>query len=242
MATEFKNLTDVRLWLVQRRTPLMVFATAVEVVAIGLFFQPPAGIVVWFAWFKWASLGVFILSTVFTVFLSITPQYYERIKYATSILPAICYVLQLDGSTRVAIHYIRSKKAQTYEQITSYYPTNIGQGRQFAFTQGITGQAFRTRLSQAYSIPDGTPLAEDYRRRWSFTDDEIARLAQDRRSFYAYPLGKKEEFAKVVLYFDSANPSTFAPERKRELDSKIEKLFLPTLESLFATETTEAPA
>ena len=239
MVTGFGIITAARLWLVQYRTPLTVCGTALGVFAVGLFFQPPAGVA---AWFKWASLSFFVLSTALTVFLSITPQYYERIKYAVSLLPAICHVLQLDGSARVAIHHIRSKKAQTYEQITPYYPTNTGQGRRFVFTQGITGQAFRTRLSQAYSIPDGVPLAEDYRRRWSFTGDEIARLAQDRKSFYAYPIGQEGEFAKVILYFDSADPSTFAPDRKRELDSKIEKLFLPMLERLFATETAEAPA
>lgn len=240
MATEFKSLPDVRLWLVQRRTPLTVVAVAIGTVAIGIFFQqPPANIA---EWFKWSSFGVFVLTTAFAVFLSITPQYYERIKYAASILPAIFYVLQLDKSTRVTIHHIRSKKAQTYEQIAPYYPSNTGQGRQFVFTQGITGQAFRTRLSQAYSIPDGLSLAEDYCRRWSFTNDEIARLAQDRRSFYAYPIGQEGAFAKVVLYFDSADPLTFAHERKMELDNKIEKLFLRTLECLLVTVTTEASA
>jgi hypothetical protein len=239
MAIEFKILTDMRLWLVQRRIPLTVISMAVGTIAIGMFFQPPANVA---AWFKWSSFGVFVLTTAFTVFLSITPHHYERIKYATSILPAICYVLQLDSSTRVTIHHIRSKKAQTYEQITPYYPTNTGQGRQFVFTQGITGQAFRTRLSQAYSIPNGTSLAEDYRRRWSFTNEEISRLSQDRRSFYAYPVGQEGAFAKVVLYFDSANPSTFADEKKMELDSNIEKLFLRTLECLFVTEKAEASA
>jgi hypothetical protein len=201
-----------------------------------MFFQPPANVV---ASFKWACLSVFVLSTALTVFLSITPQYYERIRYATSLLPAICDVLQLDNSTRVTIHHIRSKKSQTYEQITPYFPSNTGQGRQFVFTQGITGQAFRTRLTQAYSIPDGVSLVEDYRRRWSFTTDETARLSQDRRSFYAYPIGQEGEFAKIVLYFDSADPLTFAPARKIELDSKIEKLFLPMLEKMFVTATPE---
>lgn len=168
MATGIGILTPARLWLVPYRMPLTVCATSIGVFAIGLFFQPPTGVA---AWFKWVSLIVFVLSTAFTVFLSSTPQYYERIRYAASLLPVICHVLHLDRSARVVIHHIQSKKAQTYEQITPYYPTDTGQGRRFVFTQGITGQAFRTRLSQAYVIPDGVLLVEDYRQRWSFTGD-----------------------------------------------------------------------
>jgi hypothetical protein len=233
MAAELRVLNTTRLWLVKYRTPLTAIATSLGAFALAFFFQPPTqtslGI-------KWAILGVFVGSNVLTVFLSITPQYYERIKLAESLLPAIYETLGLDKTARVTIHHIRSKRTQTYEQITPYYPTNAGQGRRFAFTMGITGQAFRTRQSQAYSIPQGVSLEDDYTRRWSFTKDEIATIRQDRRSFYAYPIGEEGVFAKVILYFDSQDPLTFTLEKKVELDSKIEKLFLPTLERLLTTE------
>jgi len=252
--------SPLRLWSAQHRTPLTICGTTLSAFALALFFQSPihatltataldpAGHPLTYqwsqvsgsgaidGWLRWASLVVFVASSALTVFLSITPQYYERVKYAASLLPAICDILHLDNTARVAIHHIRSTKSQTYEQVTPYHPTNTGQGRRFVFTQGITGQAFRTRRSQAYSIPNGRSMAEDYSTRWSFTEDEVARLSQDRQSFYAYPIGQVEAFAKVVLYFDSADPRTFTEDGKPVLDSTIERLFLPTLERLFGME------
>lgn len=233
MAAESRAFNIIRLWLLRYRTPLTAASTALGAFALAVFFQPPTQTV---PWLNWVSLGVFVGSNAITVFLSITPQYYERIKLAESLLPAIYEILGLDETSRVTIHHIRSRRTQTYEQITPYYPTNAGQGRRFPFTQGITGQAFRTRQSQAYSIPSGVSLEADYTNRWSFTRDEIATLRQDRRSFYAYPIGEEGVFAKVVLYFDSQNPSTFTVEKKIELDGKIEKVFLPTLKRLLTTE------
>ena len=239
MGNWLEYLRAARLWIAQYRVPMTKGVTALGAFALALFFQPPQSSP---PWLKWASLGAFIVLHSFAIFLSTVPQYSERVRYATILLPAIYDSLGVDPTTRVTIHHIRSTSKQIYEQITPYYPTSTGQGRRFVFTQGITGQAFRTRRSHIYIIPADTLLQEDYLTRWSFTDDEIGRLTQDRRSFYAYPIGQEGGFAKAVLYFDSADSKTFTANRKNDLDDKIARLFLPILETLIGTDSPRKPA
>ena len=226
---KYSRRSFFRLFLARHRTIVTVIATAVGYLALGLFFSTLTGASMWF---KLGSLGVFVLSTVLTVFVSATPEFHERVRYAASFLPAIADVLGLDSKARITIHHMYNKRQQTYEQVTDYYPTRIGQGRRFVFTQGITGQAFRTRISQVYSIPAEQSLEVDYQQRWSFTKDEITRLTQDRRSFYAYPIGQDGSYARAVLYMDSADATMFTRAKKAELDDKVRRLFLPTLEEL----------
>ncbi len=229
MANSFLYKNSIRLFLYQHKTAITAIATAIGAFALGIFFKLTSEAPIWEITI---SLGIFAFCTALTVFVSISPEYYEKIRYAESFLPALFDVLGLDKSARITIHRMLSKKRQTYEQVTDYFPTRTGKGRHFDFTRGITGQAFRTRISHVYSIPTGTLLAEDYKHRWPFTDDEISRITQDRRSYYAYPIGQDGSFALAVLYMDSADQTMFSAEKKVELDSKMEKLFLPTLEEL----------
>jgi hypothetical protein len=181
---------------------------------------------------RWFWMIAFVILSVMLVSVSIAPSYYERIQYAEALLPIICDVLKLDKTARLTIHHVRDMRTQTYEQLVDYYPTRVGRGRTFVFTQGITGQAFRTRHSQAYSIPDNTPLDIDYQSRWAFTEDEIGRLSKYRRSFYAYPIGEAGSYAKIVIYFDSADDKTFCMTAKTTLDHTMDTLFRPILERL----------
>ena len=181
------------------KTPITVILSALGSLTLGLFLIQPPFVPIWL---RWIIFGIFIISTSLSVFVNIMPRYYERIQIASNLLPVIFNVFGLDSTSRLTIHHIQNRKSQTYEQITDYYPTNSGRGRRFVFTQGITGQAFRTQHSHIYSIPTERNMKEDYQTRWAFTEDEISRLSQDRKSFYAYPIGQEGNFAKIVIYFE----------------------------------------
>jgi hypothetical protein len=183
------------------------------------------------------SLVSFAASAGLLLLLSAMPRYYERVQFIEALLPVIHSVLGLRSTARLTVHHVRSIKRQTYEQLVDYFPARSGRGRVFVFTQGITGHAFRTSRSQVYSIPDGKTIAEDHQSRWSFTQDEISRLAQDRRSYYVYPIGNARGFARAVLFCDSADPSEFTADRKEQLDQLLRSIFQPILERLMATDT-----
>jgi hypothetical protein len=182
---------------------------------------------------RWFFTIAFVVLTSLSVYVGIVPSYYKRVQDAEALLSTICNVLKLDKTARLTIHQVLD--THTYEQLVDYYPTRFGKGRKFAFTQGITGQAFRTRRSQAYSIPDNTSIDIDYQSRWAFTEDEIASVSKDRRSFYAYPIGEAASYARIVIYFDSADDKTFSLTAKPTLDHTMET-FRPLLERLLGIE------
>ncbi|XOF35302.1 MAG: hypothetical protein ACL93V_08470 [Candidatus Electrothrix sp. YB6] len=223
---------DIQLSIVRYRTVLTVVFTAVSSLFLGLFLATPTPLAKGVHWNFFIS---FIFSNALLVFVSITPKYYERIRFIAELLPVIFKILELDRSSRVVLHHIRNQKTQTYEQVTDYYPARTGRGRKFVFTQGITGQAFRTRRPQLYSIPDEVKITDDYQSRWAFTEDEISRLTQDRKSFYAFPIGQAGEYAKAILYMDSSDPNMFSKGREEKLNSTVKMLFLPLLERLLNT-------
>lgn len=226
---------DLQLFLVQNRTLITVLTTSFSSLSLGLFLLAPFPEI---DNMHWLFLAGFILSNALLVVASVTPKYYERLKFIEELFPIIHSFLKLDESSRVTIHHIRNNKNQLFEQVTNYYPTSTGKGRLFNFTQGITGQAFKTRKPQCYSIEAQVPLRTDYQDRWSFTQEEISRLAQDRRSFLAIPIGLDGEYAKAVLYMDSGIPGMFAVENQSQFVESINEYFMPLLNKLLDSDST----
>ncbi len=177
-------------------------------------------------------LSLYIPAQLLLILASIAPTRYATLALLESILPSVHAVLGLKNTDRVTIHHIRNKKDQTYEQLTNYHPTKIGRGRVFHFTHGIVGKCLTTRSPQAYSVQTGTDFVTAMKRDWSFTEDELGRLTQDRRSFFAFPIGYNGQYAKAILYMDSCDPNTFTIANKETIAKKIEELFLPQLNQL----------
>lgn len=185
----------------------------------------------------WLSLPIYVLSQVVLILASIAPPRYAKINLLEAMLPSIYHVLQLNDADknhpdRITIHYIRDKKRRTYEQLTNYCSTGLGRGRVFSFTHGIAGQCFPTRTSHSYTIPANMDFDTAMKRDWAFTQEEIVRLTKDRRSFFGFPIGADGEFAKAILYMDSANSGTFTEQNEEDIAEKIKDLFLATLERI----------
>lgn len=237
-----KRVTPFERWwrsLYERRGPVIALSAAVGSVALAVAFELPTSAP---PWARWASVVLFVLATTITVSASTIPEHYERIRIVASLLPTIYEVLAFDPTARITLHHIYSRRREVYEQVTNYYPTRTGKGRRFGFTQAITGQAFRSRQANAYSIPSGLSMRDDYKRRWPFTDSEIGQLQQDRRSFFVFPIGQDGEYARAVLFCDSANERTFPESRLADLDAKMRQLFLPTLESILGVQNRQLPS
>ena len=183
---------------------------------------------------SWRWLFVFVLTETGLVLVGVTPGQYEKTTLFESILPSVHKVLELKAQDRVTIHYLASKRRQQYEQLTDYYPVASGKGRLFGFAHGIVGQCFSNRQSHSFSIPEGSDFAETMKENWSFSADELVRLTKDRRSFFAFPIGRDGVFARAVLYMDSPDSDTFADGRRQQIAQKIQDLFVPIFEQIVA--------
>jgi hypothetical protein len=178
----------------------------------------------------WVAL--YIPAQLLLVLASVAPARYARVQLLESMLPAIHTVFNLKPTDRVTIHHLRNRNDQTYEQLTNYHTSRIGRGRIFRFHHGIVGQCLTNRTPLVYSVPEGKSFLDAMKEDWSFTENELSRLTQDRNSFFAFPIGYEEEYAKAVLYMDSADRATFTNDKKQEFAQKVEGLFLPLLNQL----------
>jgi hypothetical protein len=177
-----------------------------------------------------------VLGTIINIGSSI---YYDREKIAWKILPIIFSELKLNKkTTRITIHCIKKANKEQYIQLTPYYPTGGGQGREFQFTQGITGKVFRTKRASCYSIPEGKSLEEDHLERWNFKQREIKQLRQDRRSYFAYPIGNFGDYANIVIYADSSDQSCFYKDGEIYTNAikKFDDIFSHILSVIFLIE------
>lgn len=183
-----------------------------------------------------------ILSTLSTIINIGSSIYYDRANIGWRILPAIFSELKLNkDTTRITIHCIKKANKEKYVQLTPYYPTGGGQGREFQFTQGITGKSFRTKRASCYSIPEGKSLEDDHLERWNFKENEIKQLKQDRKSYFAYPIGYFGDYANIVIYADSSDPNCFNDNSDIYKNSikKFDDIFKHILSAVFYIETND---
>jgi len=188
-------------------------------------------------------LILFILLNIFGTIINVGSSiYYDREKIMWKILPVIFSALKLQKeTTRITVHCIKKMNKEQYIQLTPYYPAGGGQGREFPFTQGITGKTFRTKRASCYSIPEGISLEDDHSERWSFKQREIKQLKQDRRSYFAYPIGSYGDYADVVIYADSSDPNCFCEngEIYKNATKKFNDLFIHIISAIFEIEINE---
>lgn len=208
------------------RTVLVATLSAAASAFLGLWLQSSR---------RWLWLCLFLVAQLFLVLVGTAPIQYATSALVESILPSIHKILGLSDYDRIAVHHIRSKRRQQYQQITHYYETHTGRGRVFPFAHGIVGQCFKVPQARSYAVPPGVDFRTAMRERWDFSDDELSRVRQDRRSFFAFPVGRHGELAKAVLYMDSPDPSTFADEKRDQIAQKIRDLFLPQLEGVLSS-------
>lgn len=174
----------------------------------------------------WVWSPLYLIAQTVLILTGIAPPRYAKITLLETILPSIHRVLQLGENDRITIHHLRDKKYRTYEQLTNYHPTRVGRGRVFSFTHGIVGQCFATPgRAHSYAIPSGVAFVTAMQNDWSFTQDEISHLSQDRQSFFGFPIGTDGEYAKAVLYMDSPDPNTFNQQREAAITEQIDCLF-----------------
>jgi hypothetical protein len=179
----------------------------------------------------WAWLLGFALAYVIVAVASTTPSQYARIEILEAMLPTIAAVLKLEKSTdRLAIHHMKSQSREKYIQLTNYWPSGTGKGREYTFSQGIVGRVFKTRVPNLYTVPQNMAFLDAMKDDWSFSGDELSRLTQDRRAFFAYPLGSDGAVARAVLYVDSSNTRTLSD--KETLVKTIDEMFLGQLEAI----------
>lgn len=170
------------------------------------------------------------------VLLGVVPHRYAVQELLALMLPAIFRSLHLvEATDRVTIHYLTSARREAYEQLTDYYPrgTPSRRGRQFTFSHGIVGRCFKTRHFHHYSVPAKSAFREAMIDDWGFTESELEKLTQDRRSFMAVPIGQEGGLAQAVLYLDSSDLARFDEVEFKKHKGTIEDLFLPQLSEVF---------
>jgi hypothetical protein len=142
------------------------------------------------------------------------PSEFEVASRVEFMLPVIYRVLQLREGDRVAVHRLRSFPTKGYEQLTDYYPRQLrhAAGRKYPLSHGIVAQAMLNKHPRAWAIKPGVEFGAAMIKEWAFTEDQVKQLTQDRRSFLAYPIGQHGQYAKAVLYLDSADGSRFRVE------------------------------
>ena len=180
----------------------------------------------------WPWFWALIVTQLALIFVGVTPRRFAATRDLENLLPSIHQVLGLGEKDRVTIHHIRSRRNQEYEQLTDYYPSKTGRGRIYGFAHGIAGQCFKTRSPRNYTIAPPQTFEQATGERWNFSEDELRRLAQDRRSFFAYPIAAEGVFAKAVVYLDSPDPETFSDAKFAGVRNQIHDVFQPLLESL----------
>ncbi len=208
--------------VVRQRAIVLALLTVVASVAAGFATQSSGYI-----------LGWVVLSTVmfFIVLAGVAPSRYAAEPMLAYMQPTIHRLLALEQSERITVHYLNSAARQQYEQLTEYYPqpSRPSRGRTFAFSHGIVGQCFKTIHKMCWAVPDGKTFEQAMIDRWSFSQDELVKLTQDRRSFMVYPLGQEGSFAKAVLYLDSPRSDRFTEPTCHGYCETIEKYFLDQL-------------
>ena len=183
----------------------------------------------------------FILLCIFGTIINVgSSVYHDRMKIAWKILPIIFSELKLQKeTTRITIHCIKKANKEQYIQLTPYFPDGGGQGREFPFTQGITGKTFRTKRASCYSISEGKSLEEAHLENWNFKQREIKQLKQDRKSYFAYPIGSFGDYADVVIYADSSDSNCFVEngETYENAIKKFDEVFVHIISAIFELET-----
>lgn len=224
LASDGRYVMKVHAFLARHRTAGVALCSTAASIFFGMFLLGGEAAV--------SYLLAFVLSTVLLLFFSESPARYERVALLQTVLPVIHHGLQLGTEERVTIHRVVSKRREVYEQLTNYYPTNVGQGRTFRFSQGIVGQVLKNNEPVSWSIPADTTFEQAMKSRWSYTKDELSRLSQDRRSFFAFPLRNAKGEAIAALFVDSRDPNFFSPEREARTRDQVDKWFRPILELL----------
>jgi len=176
-------------------------------------------------------LGSVLISLLITLWAGLVGPRYERALLVELMLPAIHRVLRLDSDDRVTVHVLRSLRERQFEQLTDYYPrVRPDRGRIFPLNWGIVGYCFHAHRDDNWSVGDGETFEQAYRRaRWQFTDEDLTRINQDRRSYFVFPIGREGPYAKAVLYADSKSNKTFGDESQAERRRVIEDVFLSSL-------------
>lgn len=211
------------LGLVVRHTAIVLaILSALASAAAGFTTQSGAHLLGW----------VMLSGIIFLIVLAgVAPSRYAAEPMLAYMQPTIHRLLGLEPSERITVHHLKSSTRQQYEQLTEYYPQQQrhSRGRTFTFSHGIVGQCFKTIHKLCWAVPNGKSFDEAMIERWSFSQDELVKLTQDRRSFMVYPLGQEGSFAKAVVYLDSPKPDRFTEANCQTLCETIEKYFLDQL-------------
>jgi len=221
--------------LITHKSAVNIVITSLASLLLGLFFA-----FIYTYRFSITFLILFILFSILGTIINVgTSIYYDRMKIAWKILPIIFSELKLNKETsRITVHCIKKANKEQYVQLTPYYPVGGGQGREFPFTQGITGKTFRTKRVSCYSIPEGKSLEDDHLERWNFKKREVKQLKQDRKSYFAYPIGSFGDYADIVIYADSSDPNCFCENGETYINAieKFDTLFVHIISSIFEIE------
>lgn len=167
------------------------------------------------------------------VFAGAVPAEYEAVRRLEYLLPVLFHVLELADGDRATIHRLRRWPTKGYDQLTEYYPPSVkkrARGRHFSMSHGIVAQCFTTHEPQRWSVPNGVSLQDALKERWSFTDDEVARLTPDRKSFLAFPIARRGNYARAVLYIDSPDAGRLSGPRGDTIESTLRDVFERQLE------------
>jgi len=154
--------------------------------------------------------GIGIISAITIYIIALVLWFKSKEIYDTDIIIRsfmdICKDSHLrELEVRVTLWVPKDKK--NLEQIIPYCPTGGGAGRVINNTKGIIGKAYRTKTTILDVLnKETTSTSESFQKymidKYGFSSEEVIRLAQDRKLYYALPLKDKEEVAGVV-YLDS---------------------------------------
>lgn len=188
------------------------------------------------------TVGIIAVAVALMILAGAVPEEYAAAERFDLLLPAIHRVLGLEKGDRIAVHRLHKFPSLGYEQITDYYdgPTDPADqkrvkhtvGRRYSISHGIVAQSLsHPGHPIAWAIPEGQDFNDAMMDRWFFTEEEAKRIASDRQSFLAFPIGRDGEYAKAVLYADSSKAKTFGGSAGQTAIREIDDVFGRTLEN-----------
>lgn len=184
----------------------------------------PVGFLVGLKLYFWVVLPIII-----TIFLFIWETFRKSYdEHALNIgLGSLYKSLYFSPSTnpdvRCTLYTPKFFKRNYLNQLLPYTPRGGGKGRKLHNSKGIVGKCYRSQKTCFEYISDenAARFREYMVDNWSFTEEEAARLVQDRRAYMCLPItNRKGNSVLGVIYFDSNSKDLFTPE----VADKAEKL------------------
>lgn len=136
---------------------------------------------------------------------------------------------EVDPSLRLCVYVRDQEKPDMLRRITSIVGDDAptAEPQEFSITVGLVGEVARVGEAGADSLPNNRNLTDYLVSHWSFTREMAATIRQDRRSWYAIPIGAKGAPCIGVLFCDSSTPRYFGS--KKSLRRKMLQLSLVSI-------------